>query len=185
MSRRPLRRSGWRVACVLPLSTAACTLVGTGVQPTSPAPPLAIEPAVTAAATVPEPAASEHELPAARVVEIALHAIGTPYRWGGTDANGFDCSGLIRFAYAAVGITLPRTSADQLRSGAPVDPAPGHLRAGDVLGFAGGPDGKADHVGLHIGDDEFIHSSSSGVRISSLRNTYWRNTLVSARRFVE
>jgi cell wall-associated NlpC family hydrolase len=172
---------------MLPLSAAACTLVGTSVEPASVARPESSEPAVTVDAprSPPEPVTPARELPAARVVEIAVHAIGTPYRWGGTDANGFDCSGLIRFAYAAVGIALPRTSADQLRSGAPVDPAPVHLRAGDVLGFAGGPDGKADHVGLHIGGDEFIHSSSSGVRISSLRNPYWRDTLVLARRFVE
>jgi cell wall-associated NlpC family hydrolase len=119
------------------------------------------------------------------VVDVALDAIGAPYRWGGTGANGFDCSGLIRYAYGVVGITMPRTSADQLRAGAPVEIERAQLVAGDVLGFAGAPGAKADHVGLHIGDDRFIHSSSSGVRISSLREPYWRERLVAARRFLD
>jgi cell wall-associated NlpC family hydrolase len=132
-----------------------------------------------------EAARDSRERTTARVVGVALDAIGTPYQWGGTDANGFDCSGLIRFAYAAVGFTLPRTSADQLRTGVSVEPTPALLVAGDVLGFANAAAARADHVGLHIGGDEFIHSSSSGVRISSLRDPYWRARLVAARRFVE
>jgi len=118
------------------------------------------------------------------VVDTALDAIGTPYRWGGTTDNGFDCSGLIQYAYGEYGIALPRVSHDQMRAGTAVSPARQQLRVGDVLGFSESRDGRATHVGLYIGGGEFIHSSSSGVRVSSLDNPYWRQSLVAARRIV-
>ena len=120
-----------------------------------------------------------------RVVQVALEYLGTPYEWGGTDANGFDCSGLIQFAYARFGIQLPRVSSDQLRQGWGVDPTFGALRPGDILGFSARPGGKTTHVGLYVGGGDFIHSSSSGVRISTLSNRYWREHLVAARRVAE
>lgn len=119
------------------------------------------------------------------MVDVALESIGTPYEWGGTGANGFDCSGLIQFAYERFGIRLPRTSAGQIRSGFSVDPVPGRLHPGDILGFSDGRGGKTSHVGLYIGADEFIHSGSDGVRISTLRSPHWRERLVAARRIVE
>ena len=118
------------------------------------------------------------------VVDIAVDAIGTPYRWGGTSDNGFDCSGLIQYAYRQYGIQLPRVSRDQMRTGTAVTPVRERLRQGDVLGFSESRAGRATHVGLYIGDGRFIHSSSSGVRISSLDNRYWRQSLVAARRIV-
>jgi cell wall-associated NlpC family hydrolase len=121
----------------------------------------------------------------AQVIEIALGSIGTPYEWGGTNANGFDCSGLIQFAYGEVGIGLPRTSRAQLRAGSPVTAEAAMLLPGDVLGFSGDRPAKASHVGLYLGGDRFIHSSSSGVRISTLRNPYWQQRLIAARRMVE
>lgn len=118
------------------------------------------------------------------VVERAFQAIGTPYEWGGTDANGFDCSGLIRFAYGEFGIELPRISRDQLRMGSPVDPRVGALQPGDILGFSAVVGGEATHVGLYVGDGEFIHSSTGGVRVSDLREPYWQQHFVKARRMV-
>jgi cell wall-associated NlpC family hydrolase len=183
-----------RVAlAALPFALGACTLVG-GVQPApspvgmperapvaGPAPPMA-----SASARSPDrAAASPADVVAAGVVDVALESIGSPYEWGGTDANGFDCSGLIQFAYGAYGIRVPRTSAAQMRAGQRVEPVPGLLRPGDVLGFSDGRSGKTSHVGLYIGGDDFIHSGSSGVRVSNLRNPYWRQTLVAARRIVE
>lgn len=177
----------------LPFTLGACTLVG-GVQP-APAPvgapervvgtrpaPATSTPAVDASDRA---AVSEADVIAAGVVDVALESIGTPYEWGGTDANGFDCSGLIQFAYGTYGIRLPRTSAAQMRAGQRVEPVPGLLRPGDVLGFSDGRSAKTSHVGLYIGGDDFIHSSSSGVRVSNLRDPYWRQTLVAARRIVE
>ncbi len=119
------------------------------------------------------------------VVEIAIESIGTPYVWGGTNANGFDCSGLIQYAYGQFGILLPRVSTAQMRAGTPVglDSAP--LRPGDILGFSLDDPDKTSHVGLYVGDDQFIHSSSSGVRISNIANPYWQEHLVAARRMVQ
>lgn len=167
------------------MALGACTMVGGGER-LAPAPrPVVLGPATSAE---PEPAVmvdERREALTARVVDVALQSIGTPYQWGGTDANGFDCSGLIRFAYGRLGVQLPRTSAAQIRAGSPVTPEPTVLRPGDVLGFSGDRSGKTSHVGLYIGADEFIHSSSSGVRISTLRNPYWQQSLVAARRIVE
>jgi cell wall-associated NlpC family hydrolase len=122
---------------------------------------------------------------AASVVETALGAMGTPYQWGGNDANGFDCSGLIRFAYRQHGIELPRISRDQLREGVPVDPEVSVLRPGDVLGFSLEPGGEASHVGLYVGGGEFIHSSTSGVRVSTFENPYWPVRFVGATRILK
>lgn len=129
--------------------------------------------------------ATETEWVTSRVVEIALESIGTPYVWGGTGADGFDCSGLIQYAYAQVGILLPRISRAQIGAGSPVAPDHRLLRPGDVLGFTEDGDGATDHVGLYVGGGDFIHSSSSGVRVSDLSNPYWRQRLVAARRIVE
>lgn len=182
------RLAGFRpfVLGSMPMVLGACTLVG-GAPP-APAPPR-VEP--DPVATV-EPASSDEidegraaDRVTARVVEIALESIGTPYEWGGTDENGFDCSGLIQFAYAKLGIRVPRRSTAQMRAGSPVAPDPTQLRPGDVLGFSYDSSRSTGHVGLYIGADEFIHSSSSGVRISTLDNPYWRQKLVGARRMVE
>jgi cell wall-associated NlpC family hydrolase len=118
------------------------------------------------------------------VVETAFEAIGTPYQWDGTDANGFDCSGLIRYAYGQFGIDLPRISRDQLRTGLPVELKVGALWPGDVLGFSAVVGGEASHVGLYVGDGQFIHSSTRGVRVSDLREPYWQQHLITARRVV-
>lgn len=142
------------------------------------------------AGSPPEPVPAAMVLPrseAARtVVETALGAMGTPYVWGGTDGNGFDCSGLIQYAYGQAGITLPRRSVDQARAGTPVVPRIERLEPGDILGFA--ESGReVTHVGLYLGGGEFIHSSSRGVRRSRLamddpEGRWWAARWVSARR---
>jgi cell wall-associated NlpC family hydrolase len=126
----------------------------------------------------------------ASVVETALAAMGSPYQWGGTDANGFDCSGLIQFAYAKHGVLLPRISRDQARMGRATDrDAPG-LRPGDILTFSNNGTSQISHVGLYVGGGQFIHSSSTGVKLSSLEaqdgdSRWWRQRWVGARRIVE
>jgi cell wall-associated NlpC family hydrolase len=125
---------------------------------------------------------------AAQVVNTALDAMGTPYRWGGSDDNGFDCSGLIQYAYAQHGILLPRASRDQIRMGLPVEPRLEALRPGDILGFSVERAGVT-HVGLYVGNGQFIHSASGGVKLSSLTATdpdsrWWQQRLVAARRIL-
>jgi len=126
----------------------------------------------------------------ASVVETALAVMGAPYQWGGTDANGFDCSGLVQYAYGQHGIVLPRVSRDQMRMGKSVGTALAALRPGDVLGFSVERSSRITHVGLYVGNGEFIHSSSSGVKLSNLEATdgdsrWWRERWVGTRRIIE
>jgi cell wall-associated NlpC family hydrolase len=125
------------------------------------------------------------------VIATAKDAMGRPYTWGGTGANGggFDCSGLIQHAYGTHGITLPRTSADQAREGKSISKKLGSLAPGDLLTFSnrGGP---VSHVGLYIGDGRFIHSASRGVQISVLSGEdpygrWWFKRWVGVRRIIE
>ncbi len=106
---------------------------------------------------------------------------GVPYRYGGTTANGFDCSGFILTAYReALGMRLPRTTSQMLASGdyVPRD----QLQPGDIVFFK--VRGKVRHAGIFMGDERFIHSSTSvGVTHSSLNGYYWRDRFTQARRF--
>ena len=118
------------------------------------------------------------------VIDTALEVIGTPYVWGGTDENGFDCSGLIQYAYAYHGIQLPRVSRDQIRAGREVVPRVEALLPGDILGFTRERSRTVSHVGLYVGKGLFIHSGSSGVQVSDLNDPYWREHIVAATRIV-
>lgn len=126
----------------------------------------------------------------ASVVETALAHMGAPYSWGGTDQNGFDCSGLIQYAYGQHGVVLPRISRDQMRMGREVDREADALRPGDILGFSSDRTSRITHVGLYVGDGQFIHSSNTGVKLSRLRvddpdGRWWRDRWVGVRRIVE
>lgn len=125
---------------------------------------------------------------ATAAVETALGAMGTPYAWGGSSANGFDCSGLIQYSYSAHGVTLPRTSADQARQGMGIERDLAALAPGDILTFSSSAGGtQVSHVGLYIGGGEFIHSATNGVQKSRLSATdpygkWWWARWVGARR---
>jgi len=126
---------------------------------------------------------------AADVVHTALNAIGAPYQWGGTAENGFDCSGLIQYAYAQQGIRLPRMSRDQAMVGSEVTPVVEALQPGDILLFSALPGGGVTHVGMYVGERKFIHSSNTGVRLSQLdphdpEAAYWMARWVGARRII-
>jgi len=122
------------------------------------------------------------------VVQTALDVMGMPYRWGDDGEEGFDCSGLIQYAFGRHGISLPRRSADQARQGTAVPREVDALRAGDVLTFA--TNGQSvSHVGLYLGNGKFIHSASAGVQISVLSpedvsGRWWFRRWVGARRMV-
>jgi cell wall-associated NlpC family hydrolase len=110
------------------------------------------------------------------VVGIAMQYLGTPYVWGGASPGGFDCSGLVMYVFAQVGISLPHSSYAQYGMGSPV--ARSDLQPGDLVFFDG-----LGHVGIYVGGGSFIHAPHTGdvVKISSLSGWY-ASTYVGARR---
>ncbi len=119
------------------------------------------------------------------VVNTARSQLGVRYTLGGTSpSTGFDCSGLIWWAYKEHGITIPRVTKDQAYSGKPAPTS--NLQAGDILVFASSAAPNNLHTALYIGNKKFIHSpnSRSKVRENSLNESYWRDTLALARRII-
>lgn len=124
-----------------------------------------------------------------QVVQTALDVMGMPYRWGDAGDEGFDCSGLIQYAFSRHGVALPRRSVDQAREGREVPRELGSLRAGDILTFANSGT-RITHVGLYVGGGRFIHSASSGVQISLLSpddasGRWWYRRWAGARRIID
>jgi cell wall-associated NlpC family hydrolase len=115
------------------------------------------------------------------LVGTALALRGTPYRNGGSDPNGFDCSGFTQYVFAQYGVALPREVREQYQHGNPVEPS--DLAPGDLVFFAT-TDPGASHVAIVIGGDQFVHapSSSGAVRVERLRASYWSQRYLGARR---
>jgi cell wall-associated NlpC family hydrolase len=114
-------------------------------------------------------------------VEIALQQVGAPYRYGGHDPSGFDCSGLVYYAYLQQGIKIPRTTRSQLKHAKKIPSS--NMRYGDLVFFKISRS-KISHVGIYIGDNKFVHAPSKGksVSISSLDTRYWQKRFVTAAR---
>jgi cell wall-associated NlpC family hydrolase len=124
----------------------------------------------------------------AQVVATATNAMGTPYQWGGTNGAGFDCSGLIQYAYREHGIQLPRTSQAQALVGVEVEKRIDALAPGDILTFSNSGT-HVTHVALYVGEGKIIHSANGGVQLSVLSPTdsygkWWWKRWVGARRVV-
>lgn len=115
------------------------------------------------------------------VVKVARSAIGTPYVPGGRRPGGFDCSGLVQWAYQSVGVKLPRTAREQSAIGRRIMRVE-DMRAGDIVAFRHPRRGY--HTGIYVGDGKFVHSPRrrSSVKISSLDDPYFNNTFLGARR---
>lgn len=118
------------------------------------------------------------------LVSTALSLRGAPYRNGGADPKGFDCSGFTQYVFARYGVVLPREVRDQFQQGKSVKT--GELTAGDLLFFttiATSTPGPT-HVGIAIGGDEFVHAPSSTgvVRVERLGASYWSARYLGARR---
>ena len=117
-----------------------------------------------------------------RVISTAMQYIGVPYVFGGTTPYGFDCSGFVQYVFAHAGISLPRTADVQYEVGLPISTA--DLMPGDAVFFTTYTYG-ASHVGIYLGDGNFIHASSSrGVTISSLSSAYYSTHYIGARRML-
>jgi NlpC/P60 family len=139
---------------------------------------------------VPPVSQSEPSTLADSVIATATEAMGRPYEYGGTGENGegFDCSGLIQYAYGKHGITLPRRSVDQAREGVKVDRALQKLKPGDLLTFSN-RGRTVTHVGLYMGSGRFIHSATRGVQVSTLSaadpyGRWWYRRWVGVRRIL-
>lgn len=113
-----------------------------------------------------------------KIADYAKTLIGVPYRWGGTSPSGFDCSGFVQYVFAHFGVHLGRTSYAQHDEGSP---APSHYpNIGDLVFFdTDGP--GASHVGIYIGNGEFINAEDRGVRIDSLSSSYWSRYYLGAK----
>lgn len=128
-------------------------------------------------------AASDPTLPKSRrqLLKVAQSALGTPYVLGGTRPGGFDCSGLVCWAYGNAGVRLPRTAREQSTVGTRIGRLE-DMRAGDIVAFRHPRRGY--HTGIYVGNGKFIHSPRTGshVKINSLADPYFNNTFLGARR---
>jgi cell wall-associated NlpC family hydrolase len=114
------------------------------------------------------------------VVNYAYKFLGKPYAYGATGPNAFDCSGLTQYVYNKFGVDISRTTYTQVGEGTKVKRS--DLRAGDLVFF--NTEGLISHVGIYIGDGEFIHAPRTGkpVMVSSLSDGYYSARYATARR---
>ncbi|HXY70755.1 MAG TPA: C40 family peptidase [Gemmatimonadales bacterium] len=168
MRARIFRGVGWLLVPVglVGLSACAKTVLPPGYIATAP-------PAAIPSAPPPDERDVSRNATAARMATVYL---GAPYVWAGASPAGFDCSGLVSYVYARVGVSIPHNAAQQYQYGAPVTRE--QLQAGDVVFF-----NHLRHNGIYLGDGRFVHAASpGGVRISRLDDDWFRTRWVGARR---
>jgi cell wall-associated NlpC family hydrolase len=178
--------SAGAVLVVAALAAAGCASTGAVPRPfpapagtsspaPAPEPPAAPYPESPSPADVSSPAGSG-------IVATAMSLRGVPYRNGGSDPAGFDCSGFVTYVFGQHGLAVPRTVAGQYHAGTDVG---SDLQAGDLVFFDTGG-GGVSHVGIAIGGDEFVHapSSTGEVRVEHLNANYWSRRYRGARRLI-
>jgi cell wall-associated NlpC family hydrolase len=109
--------------------------------------------------------------------------VGIPYRWGGENVvDGMDCSGFVRAVYNLCGVNIPRTSAEQFRTGEKVDR--GDLVDGDLVFFGASPD-SINHVGIYVGGGKFVHAPRRGdeIKVATLDEKYFAGRFIGAKRY--
>ena len=117
------------------------------------------------------------------IADVAMGMVGTRYRYGGTDpAQGFDCSGLVYYAYTQAGYEVPRTSQELFRAARKI--AVGDADPGDLMFFQ--DQTKLSHVGIYLGDGMFVHAPANGknVAVASLDAPYYQQHLVAVGRLL-
>ncbi len=166
-----------RVALIVVLSAFAGACASSGATP-SPF-PTAAKPSSSRPGTAGAVAAP---VVRSELVGTALALRGTPYRNGGADLSGFDCSGFVQYVFAQHGLGMPRTVIEQYEVGRKINPR--DLQPGDLVFFrTAGRD--TSHVGIALGDDTFVHAPSSTgvVRVETISAKYWASRFVGARRY--
>ncbi len=119
-----------------------------------------------------------------RLLSTAKQYIGVPYKFGGTTPKAFDCSGYLQYVFARNGLSLPRTADEQYKLGQRTTSIR-QLVPGDLVFFTTYEPG-ASHCGIYLGDGRFIHASTSkGVRIDELSNTYWQPRFYGGKHIVQ
>jgi cell wall-associated NlpC family hydrolase len=188
-------------ALVLAAASAACASSGAVPRPfpmpggSASAPAVPTEPADPRVPSTPTSPGGPSVAPAPRangtaaqggidgyaLAGTALALRGIPYRNGGTDPNGFDCSGFTQYVFSQYGVALPREVREQYRVGKSIGPE--DLAPGDIVFFSTTEPGPS-HVAIAIGGDEFVHAPSSTgvVRVEHLNSTYWGPRFLAARR---
>ena len=158
----------------LAISASACASSGAVPRPFP-------QPKGSAPASVSEPASVSPLVDGYALVGTALALRGAPYRNGGSDPKGFDCSGFTQYVFAQYGVSLPREVREQYRMGKPIDPR--DLAPGDLVFFST-TDSGASHVAIVIGGDQFVHAPSSNgvVRVERLSSSYWGPRYIGAKR---
>lgn len=118
------------------------------------------------------------------IVTHAMRMQGKPYRYGGADQRGFDCSGLVQYSYRQAGIDVPRTTYQQFRNSIPLYDY--QLKPGDLVFFRIN-NSIVSHVGIYIGNKQFIHAPGNGknVRLETLNDSYWEKHFVGAGSLLE
>ena len=115
-----------------------------------------------------------------RLIASSFQYVGVPYWFGGTSPRGFDCSGFVRYVFSSIGINLPRMADEQFGVGRPVSSE--RLQPGDLVFFETYEPGPS-HVGIYIGNSQFISATSSrGVAVADLYGHYWGERYIGARR---
>lgn len=161
----------------LSLALAALAALTAGCAGAPPAPA-----ARTPGRAVVEPRAADAGIGDA-IAEVAMGMVGTRYRYGGADPReGFDCSGLVYYAYSQAGYRVPRTSQELFRAARKISVR--DAGAGDLMFFQ--DQAKLSHVGIYVGDGLFVHAPSSGekVSIASLDSPYYREHLIAVGRLL-
>lgn len=169
-SHTPFCRLAALTACAGLLLLAGCT-----------APPQAPDQAARAPVPAPLPAPVLDPL-RAQVIFTAMQMVGVPYLWGGSTPAGFDCSGLVQYAYSNAGLRLPRTAADQFAAATPLTIE--DAVAGDLLFF--NDRSRTSHVAIYLGDGRFVHAPNGGnsVSLDDLQTSYWRKHFSGAGRII-
>jgi cell wall-associated NlpC family hydrolase len=183
---------------VATLGSAACATTGAVPRPfpgatvaTAPSAPLAPD-APNASASAPpdaeelrrdKPDLNSRRFDGRAIAQFALGFRGVPYRLGGADPGGFDCSGLVQYVFAQYGIVIPRVVEQQYAVGDTIRPS--DIKPGDLIFFNTKKSGDgASHVAIAIGQDSFVHAPNSTgvVRIETLGSAYWGARYVGAKR---